>query len=362
MPKGSKNAGEDTSKEDRDKNVAVAMQTIERQFGKGSIMRLGDGDPPPGTFPVISSGSLSLDVALGIGGYPKGRVVEIYGQEASGKTTLALLAIAEAQKAGGLAVFIDAEHALDVNYARKLGVDVDDLLLSQPDTGEQALDIAETLVRTNAVDMVVIDSVAALVPKAELEGEMGDSHVGLQARLMSQALRKLSGAISKSRTCMVFINQVRMKIGVMYGNPEVTSGGNALKYYASVRLDVRRGPALKDVEGGGIKVRARVVKNKMAPPFKLAEFDLLYGKGINRTGELIDMAAEAGVIERSGSWYSYGEERLGQGRDQAQAFLLENPDMLDEVTGAVMSAMGIGQESDPVTVEKITEDKETEKA
>ena len=332
--------------DDHERNVEVAIQTIERQFGKGSIMRLGDGEPVARSFPVIPSGSLTLDIALGIGGYPKGRVVEIYGQESSGKTTLALLAIAQTQKTGGLAVFIDAEHALDVNYARKLGVNVDDLLLAQPDTGEQALDIAETLVRTNAVDIVVIDSVAALVPKAELEGEMGDSHVGLQARLMSQALRKLSGVISKSRTCMIFINQVRMKIGVMYGNPEVTSGGNALKYYASVRLDVRRGQAIKDVEKGGIRVRVKVVKNKMAPPFKLAEFDLMYGEGINRTGELIDLAAEAGILERSGSWYSYGGDRMGQGREQSQAFLDDNPDILEDVTQKLMAHHGVGDQGD----------------
>ncbi len=342
MAKDTKVPAGDAGREERERNIAVAVQTIERQFGKGSIMRLREGEMVDQAVAVIPTGSLSLDIALGIGGYPKGRVVEIYGQESSGKTTLALLAIAQAQRTGGLGVFIDAEHALDVNYARRLGVNVEDLLLAQPDTGEQALDIAETLVRTNAVDIVVVDSVAALVPKAELEGEMGDSHVGLQARLMSQALRKLSGVISKSRTCMIFINQVRMKIGVLYGNPETTAGGNALKYYASIRLDVRRGATLKDTEGGGIKVRVKVVKNKMAPPFKEAEFDLLYGQGINRLGEVVDLAAADGVLERSGSWYSYGGERLGQGREQAMAFLAEHPEVLESVTAAVLARHGIG--------------------
>lgn len=332
-----------TPVDDRERNIAVAVQTIERQFGKGSIMRLkeGEGIAP---VPVIPTGSLSLDIALGIGGYPKGRVVEIYGQESSGKTTLSLLAIAEAQKRGGLAVFIDAEHALDINYARRLGVSIDDLLLAQPDTGEQALDIAETLVRTNAVDIVVVDSVAALVPKAELEGEMGDSHVGLQARLMSQALRKLSGVLSKSKTCMIFINQIRMKIGVMYGNPETTTGGNALKFYASVRLEVRRGSTLKEQEGGaasGTRVRVKVVKNKLAPPFKEAEFDLLYGEGVNRVGEVVDLAAAMGILEKSGSWYGYAGDRLGQGREQAMAYLSEHPDMLQAITNAVLEKAGI---------------------
>lgn len=341
MAKETKAPAGDGNRDERERNISVALQTIERQFGKGSIMRLRDGELVDRLVGVIPTGSLSLDIALGIGGYPKGRVVEIYGQESSGKTTLALLAIAQAQKAGGLGVFIDAEHALDVHYARRLGVNTEDLLLAQPDTGEQALDIAETLVRTNAVDVVVVDSVAALVPKAELEGEMGDAHVGLQARLMSQALRKLSGVISRSRTCMIFINQVRMKIGVLYGNPETTPGGNALKYYASVRLDVRRAGSLKDTEGGGIKVRVKVVKNKMAPPFKEAEFDLLYGQGINRVGEVVDLAAESGVLERSGSWYSYRGERLGQGREQAMAFLTEHPDVFDTLTSEVLARHGI---------------------
>ncbi len=329
--------------DDRERNIAVAVQTIERQFGKGSIMRLKEGEShvPVATIP---SGSLGLDVALGTGGYPKGRVVEIYGQESSGKTTLTLLAIAEAQKKGGLAVFIDAEHALDVNYARKLGVNIDDLLLAQPDTGEQALEIAETLVRTNAVDIVVIDSVAALVPKAELEGEMGDSHVGLQARLMSQALRKLAGVLNKSHTCLIFINQIRMKIGVMYGNPETTTGGNALKFYASVRLEVRRGQTIKDGEGGtatGNRIKVKVVKNKLAPPFKECEFDLVYGEGVNRLGEVVDLAASLGVLEKSGSWYSFAGDRLGQGREQSMAFLQERPEVMAQVSDAVLAKVGV---------------------
>jgi recombination protein RecA len=334
--------------EDRERNIAVAVQTIERQFGKGSIMRLKAGEPIA-QIEVIPSGSLSLDIALGTGGYPKGRVVEIYGHESSGKTTLTLLAIAEAQKHGGLAVFIDAEHALDINYARKLGVSVDDLLLAQPDTGEQALEIAETLVRTNAVDIVVIDSVAALVPKAELEGEMGDSHVGLQARLMSQALRKLSGVLSKSKTCMIFINQIRMKIGVMYGNPETTTGGNALKFYASVRMEVRKGAAVKEGDTNtGTRVRVKIVKNKVSPPFREAEFDLMYGEGINRLGEIVDLAAASGVLEKSGSWYSYSGERLGQGREQSMAFLSEHPDVFASVADAVLAKHGLSGRADAV--------------
>lgn len=333
--------------EQKERNIEVAVATIERQFGKGSIMRMAGDSTTVNHVPVIGTGSLGLNIALGIGGYPKGRVVEIYGQESSGKTTLTLLAIAECQRAGGLAVFIDAEHALDVNYARKLGISVEDLLLAQPDTGEQALEIAETLVRTNAVDMVVVDSVAALVPKAELEGEMGDSHVGLQARLMSQALRKLAGVLSKSRTCMIFINQIRMKIGVMYGNPETTTGGNALKFYSSIRLEVRRGQAIKDGEGGtasGSRVKVKVVKNKMAPPFREAEFDLIYGEGVNRLGELVDLAASSGVLEKSGSWYGYAGKRLGQGREQAMAWLKENNDDLEAVTRDVYAKYGISME------------------
>ncbi len=342
MAKEAKTPPEAVAAGDRERNISVAIQTIERQFGKGSIMRLKGGDAPMEVVPVIPTGSLSLDVALGVGGYPKGRVVEIYGQESSGKTTLTLLAIAEAQRRGGLAVFIDAEHALDVNYARKLGVNVDDLLLAQPDTGEQALEIAETLVRTNAVDIVVIDSVAALVPKAELEGEMGDSHVGLQARLMSQALRKLSGILSKSKTCMIFINQIRMKIGVMYGNPETTTGGNALKFYASVRLEVRRGTAIKDDSGTtGHKIRIKVVKNKMAPPFKEAEFDMAFGEGVNRLGEVMDLASACGIIEKSGSWFSYGTERLGQGREQSMAMLADHPEQFEAISQAVLAHYGI---------------------
>jgi recombination protein RecA len=352
MAKETRTAPEVPATQDRERNIAVAIQTIERQFGKGSIMRLKSGEAVFGPVPVIPSGSLTLDIALGVGGYPKGRVVEIYGQESSGKTTLTLLAIAEAQRRGGLAVFIDAEHALDVNYARKLGVNIDDLLLAQPDTGEQALEIAETLVSTNSVDVVVIDSVAALVPKAELEGEMGESHVGLQARLMSQALRKLSGVIARSRTCMVFINQIRMKVGVMYGNPETTTGGNALKFYASVRLEVRRGQQIKEGDGqaAGTKVRVKVVKNKMAPPFKEAEFDLIYGAGVNRTGELVDLAATCGVIEKSGSWYSFGGDRLGQGREQSMAFLEEHGDVLATITDAVLAHYGLpGRKTSPGT-------------
>lgn len=336
--------------EQRERNIEVAVATIERQFGKGSIMRMAGEASTVGRVPVISSGSLGLNIALGVGGYPKGRIVEIYGQESSGKTTLTLLAIAECQRAGGLAVFIDAEHALDVNYARKLGISVEDLLLAQPDTGEQALEIAETLVRTNAVDLVVIDSVAALVPKAELEGEMGDSHVGLQARLMSQALRKLAGVLSKSNTCMIFINQIRMKIGVMYGNPETTTGGNALKFYASIRLDVRRGQAVKEADGQtatGTRVKVKVVKNKMAPPFREAEFDLMYGEGVNRLGELVDLAGQIGVLEKSGSWYSYSGKRLGQGREQAMAFLKDNADDLAAVTRDVYSKFGITVDDSP---------------
>jgi recombination protein RecA len=343
MAKETKQTPPPASADERERNIVVAMQTIERQFGKGSIMRMKEGATGLPVVDVIPSGSLSLDIALGVGGYPKGRVIEIYGQESSGKTTLTLLAVAEAQKRGGLAVFIDAEHALDVNYARKLGVSVEDLLLAQPDTGEQALEIAETLVRTNAVDIVVIDSVAALVPKAELEGDMGDSHVGLQARLMSQALRKLAGVLSKSKTCMIFINQIRMKIGVMYGNPETTTGGNALKFYASMRLEVRRGAAIKEADGstGGIRTRVKVVKNKMAPPFKEAEFDLVYGEGIHRLGEVVDLAATSGVLERSGSWYGFKGERMGQGREQAMAFLQERPEMLQTVTDEVLAKFGI---------------------
>jgi recombination protein RecA len=326
---------------DKGKALSAAMTSIERQFGKGAIMRLGDG-PIEITIPTISTGSIGLDTALGIGGVPRGRVVEIFGPEASGKTTLALHILAEAQRQGGIAAFIDAEHAMDPGYARTLGVDIENLLISQPDTGEQALDITETLVRSGAIDLVVIDSVAALVPKAEIEGEMGDSHMGLQARLMSQAMRKLTGTISKSKTCVVFINQIRMKIGVMFGNPETTPGGNALKFYSSVRLDIRKIATLKtgtDITGS--RTRVRVVKNKVAPPFREAEFDIVYGKGISRMGELIDMGAAQGVIEKSGTWYSYGEERLGQGRDNSIAYLTENRDIAKEVYAKLRSTLGL---------------------
>ncbi len=316
---------------DRQKAIDIAMSQIERQCGKGAIMRLGEGAHQV-EIPVISTGCLSLDLALGIGGVPRGRVVEIFGPESSGKTTLALHIIAEAQKKGGLAAFIDAEHALDVHYARKLGVKVDELLISQPDYGEQALEIAEILVRSNAIDVIVIDSVAALVPKAEIEGEMGDAHVGLQARLMSQALRKLTSAISKSHTCVIFINQIRMKIGVMYGSPETTTGGNALKFYATMRLDIRRVGAIKEGQDVvGNRTRVKVVKNKIAPPFKEVEFDVVYGRGISKEGDLLDLAVSSNVVERSGTWYSYNGERLGQGRENVKNFMRENPDLLAEI-------------------------------
>jgi recombination protein RecA len=312
---------------DRKKALAAALTQIERQFGKGSVMRLGDGTAMPDV-EAISTGSLALDIALGIGGMPKGRVVEIYGPESSGKTTLTLQVIAECQKAGGTAAFIDAEHALDPTYAEKLGVNVTDLLISQPDTGEQALEIADMLVRSNAVDVVVIDSVAALTPKAEIEGEMGDSHMGLQARLMSQALRKLTANIKRSNTLVIFINQIRMKIGVMFGSPETTTGGNALKFYASVRLDIRRiGSIKKGDEVIGNDTRVKVVKNKMAPPFKQAEFEILYGEGCSREGEIIDLGVKQGLIDKAGAWYSYQGERIGQGKDNARGYLKENPEL-----------------------------------
>lgn len=321
---------------EKEKALTSVLASIEKQFGKGSIMRLGDA-PPKTHQDVIPTGSLALDLALGIGGLPRGRIVEIYGPESSGKTTVALHAIAEAQRLGGVAAFVDAEHALDPSYASRIGVDTDNLILSQPDNGEQALEIVDALVRSNAIDIVVVDSVAALVPKAEVSGEMGDSHVGLQARLMSQALRKLTGVLNRSNTCLVFINQLRMKIGVMYGNPEVTTGGNALKFYSSVRLDIRRGEQIKDRDNAiGSRVRARVVKNKMAPPFKLAEFDLMFGTGISKTGSILDVAVEADIVKKSGSWFSYGDERLGQGRENAKAFLDENPEMLQEIEQKVL--------------------------
>ena len=312
---------------DRKKSLGIALSQIEKQFGKGAVMRMGDAMAVRDV-PVISTGSLTLDVALGVGGLPRGRVVEVYGPESSGKTTLTLQAIAEAQKAGGTAAFIDAEHALDPSYAEKLGVNVDDLLVSQPDTGEQALEIADMLVRSGAVDIVVVDSVAALTPKAEIEGEMGDSHVGLQARLMSQALRKLTANIKRSRTLVVFINQIRMKIGVMFGNPETTTGGNALKFYASVRLDIRRiGAIKKGDEVMGNETRVKVVKNKMAPPFRQAEFEILYGEGISRYGELIDLGVREGLVDKSGAWYSYNGDRIGQGKDNVRQFLKDNREL-----------------------------------
>ncbi|WP_106497557.1 recombinase RecA [Lentibacillus sp. Marseille-P4043] len=319
---------------DRKQALDMALRQIEKQFGKGSIMKLGE--QPLQKIETIPSGSLALDVALGIGGYPRGRVVEIYGPESSGKTTVALHAIAEAQRKGGQAAFIDAEHALDPTYARALGVNIEDLLLSQPDTGEQALEIAEALVRSGAVDILIVDSVAALVPKAEIEGEMGDSHVGLQARLMSQALRKLSGAINKSKTTAIFINQIREKVGVMFGNPETTPGGRALKFYSSVRLEVRRAETLKQGnEVVGNKARIKVVKNKVAPPFKQAEVDIMYGEGISKEGEILDIGSDLDIVNKSGAWYSYNEERLGQGRENSKQFLKENEDMMAEIHDAI---------------------------
>ncbi|MFS8100049.1 recombinase RecA [Lentzea alba] len=326
---------------DRDKALELALAQIDKQFGKGSVMRLGEEGRAP--IEVIPTGAIALDVALGIGGLPKGRVVEIYGPESSGKTTVALHAVANAQKAGGIAAFIDAEHALDPEYAKKLGVDTDALLVSQPDTGEQALEIADMLVRSGALDILVIDSVAALVPRAEIEGEMGDNHVGLQARLMSQALRKITGALSASNTTAIFINQLREKIGVMFGSPETTTGGKALKFYASVRLDVRRIETLKD--GGepvGNRTRVKVVKNKVAPPFKQAEFDILYGKGVSREGSLIDMGVDQGILRKSGAWYTYEGDQLGQGKENARKFLLDNPDIANEIEKRIKDKLGIG--------------------
>lgn len=321
---------------DKNKAIELALSQIEKQFGKGAVMRLGNDEVLPGV-EAISTGSISLDLALGVGGVPRGRVIEVYGPESSGKTTLALHIVAEAQKSGGIAAFVDAEHALDITYARKLGVKTDDLLVSQPDTGEQALEIAETLVRSGAIDVLVVDSVAALVPKAEIEGEMGDSHMGLQARLMSQALRKLTGIISKSNCCVIFINQIRMKIGVMFGNPETTTGGNALKFYASVRLDIRKTATLKQGDQViGSRTRVKVVKNKVAPPFKEAEFDILYGEGISRTGDVLDLAVDRGIVDKSGAWFSYNKERIGQGRENSRQFLKDNPAMLAEIEGKLL--------------------------
>lgn len=329
-----------TTKE-RQQAIDLAMSQIERQFGKGAIMRLGS-DTTVEDIPVIPTGSLSLDVALGLGGVPRGRVVEIFGPESSGKTTLALHILAEAQKGGGIAAFVDAEHALDLGYARKLGIHTDDLLISQPDTGEQALEITEVLVRSGAIDAVVIDSVAALVPRAEIEGEMGDAHMGLQARLMSQALRKLTAAISKSRTTVIFINQIRMRLGVLFGNPETTTGGNALKFYSSVRLDIRRISAIKDgQEVIGSRTRVKAVKNKLAPPFKEAEFDIMYGRGISKEGDILDMATALNIVDKSGAWYSYAGERMGQGRENVKDFLKEHPDICTAIEGKVRKAYGL---------------------
>ncbi len=326
---------------DKQKALEAALGQIERNFGKGSIMKLGQ-QSSVGEIETVSTGSLGLDIALGIGGLPRGRVVEIYGPESSGKTTLALHVIAEAQKQGGACAFIDAEHALDPLYARKLGVDIENLLISQPDAGEQALEITDTLVRSGAIEVLVIDSVAALVPRAELEGEMGDIHVGLQARLMSQALRNLTSSISKSRCMVVFINQIRMKIGIMFGNPETTSGGNALKFYSSVRLDIRRIGAVKDREEViGNQTRVKVVKNKVAPPFKTVEFDIMYGTGISKTGELLDLGVNAGIVEKSGTWFSYGDIRIGQGRENAKAFFAENPEIADTIEQAIRANAGL---------------------
>ena len=334
--------------QDNSKKKAIdnAINQIEKQFGKGSIMWLG-GDYIIPDIPVIPTGSISLDRALGIGGVPRGRVIEIYGPESSGKTTLALHIMAEAQKSNGVAAFIDAEHAVDIGYAQKLGVKTDDLLISQPDTGEQALEIAEVLVRSGAIDIVVVDSVAALVPRAEIEGEMGDAHMGLQARLMSQALRKLAAAIGKSRTSMVFINQIRMKIGVMFGNPETTTGGNALKFYSSIRLDIRRIETLKNEEGiYGSRTRVRVVKNKLAPPFKEAQFEIIYGKGISKEGELIDLGTTTNIIGKSGTWYSYQDERMGQGRENAKNFLKENPKIATEIEKRIKDQLGLSSQDE----------------
>ena len=325
---------------EKDKAVKTAMSQIERQFGKGSIMKLGGRAIE--AVPVIRSGSLALDKALGVGGYPRGRVIEIYGPESSGKTTLALHAVAEAQKDGGIAAFIDAEHALDVAYAKRLGVDCDELLVSQPDTGEQALEIADMLVRSGGIDIMVVDSVAALVPRAEIEGDMGDSHMGLQARLMSQALRKLAGTIGKTNTIIIFINQIRMKIGVVYGNPETTTGGNALKFYASMRLEIRRAAPIKEgQEIIGNRTKVKVVKNKLAPPFKDIEFDLMYGEGISRTGDLLDMGVDLEIVDKSGSWYSFEGERIGQGRENVKIFLTDNPDIFEKIEIKVREQLGI---------------------
>ncbi len=345
---------------EKEKAIELAVSSIEKAFGKGSIMRLGNQESLVKDIAAVSTGSTSLDIALGVGGFPRGRIIEIYGPESSGKTTLALHAVAEAQKTGGICAFVDAEHALDVGYARKLGVRTDDLLISQPDSGEQALEIVETLVRSGAIDVLVIDSVAALVPKAELEGEMGDAHMGVQARLMSQALRKLTGTISKSQTIVIFINQIRMKIGVMFGNPETTTGGNALKFYASQRLDIRRIGAIKDGDAViGNRTRVKVVKNKVAPPFKEVEFDIMYGQGISREGDLLDLASQENVVEKSGTWFSYDGERIGQGREQAKTFLREHPAQLQKIEAALLEKFGVkrGAAAHPEEAEEAPEEK-----
>ena len=354
-------------KDDKKRALDLALSQIEKQYGKGAIMKLGGADAPV-DIPAISTGSLGLDIALGVGGLPRGRVIEIFGPESSGKTTLTLHVIAEAQKAGGTAAFIDAEHALDLTYAKKLGVQVDDLLVSQPDTGEQALEIAETLVRSGAIDVIVVDSVAALVPRAEIEGEMGDAHMGLQARLMSQALRKLTAAISKSQTTLIFINQIRMKIGVMFGNPETTTGGNALKFYSSVRLDIRRIESIKEGQDvTGSRVRVKVVKNKMAPPFKQAEFDIMFAQGISKTGELVDLGVEKKVVEKSGAWYSYQGERLGQGRDAVRDLLFSNQPLAREIEGKLRDLASLPGRTPvksvgaPIKEEKKVEEKREER-
>ncbi|MSO55171.1 MAG: recombinase RecA [Rhodospirillales bacterium] len=353
MPESALRLVDKSAVDNRQKALDAALGQIERSFGKGSIMRLGQKESAVES-DTVSTGSLGLDIGLGIGGLPRGRIVEIYGPESSGKTTLALHVVAEAQKKGGICSFIDAEHALDPGYAKKLGVNLDDLLISQPDAGEQALEIADTLVRSGAIDVLVIDSVAALVPRAELEGEMGDSHMGLQARLMSQALRKLTSSVARSNTLIIFINQMRMKIGVMFGNPETTTGGNALKFYASVRLDIRRIGAIKDKEEVvGSQTRVKVVKNKMAPPFKMVEFDIMYGEGISKTGELLDLGVKAGVVEKSGAWFSYDSERIGQGRETAKQYLKQHPDIAAAIeekiranAGLVAGALMVGTETE----------------
>ncbi|MFT3840976.1 MAG: recombinase RecA [Myxococcaceae bacterium] len=353
--------GNGTGNSEKEKAIELAMAAVERQFGKGSIMRLGVDEPLVRDISAIPTGSISLDLALGVGGVPRGRIIEIYGPESSGKTTLCLHIAAEAQKKGGVCGYIDAEHAMDVGYARKLGVRTDDLLLSQPDTGEQGLEIAEMLVRSGAIDVLVIDSVAALVPKAELEGEMGDAHMGVQARLMSQALRKLTGTISKSNTCVIFINQIRMKIGVMFGNPETTTGGNALKFYATQRLDIRRIGAIKNGEQVvGSRTRVKVVKNKVAPPFKEVEFDIMYGTGISKEGDLVDLASENGIVEKSGSWFAFNGERIGQGRENAKDYLKEHPEIAKAIETKVFEKFGVKAPSPVSAVPDAPKDEQDE--